>query len=40
MSAEIPLRRVAPAYPRRPQVDLADGRQAALEAFAASRRPV
>ena len=34
------LRRLAPAYPRQPQVDLAAGRQAALDAFAASRRPL
>ena len=33
------LRRLAPTYPRQPQVDLAAGRQAALEAFTASRRP-
>ncbi|WP_028914373.1 deoxyribodipyrimidine photo-lyase [Pseudoxanthomonas sp. J31] len=31
------LRRVAPRYPRRPQVDLAAGRAAALEAFVALR---
>jgi deoxyribodipyrimidine photo-lyase len=34
------LRRFAPEYPRRPQVDLAGGRQAALDAFTASRKPV
>ncbi|GAB3511806.1 cryptochrome/photolyase family protein [Pseudoxanthomonas daejeonensis] len=32
------LRRHAPGYPRMPQVDLAEGRQAALEAFAALKR--
>ncbi len=32
------LRRLAPGYPRTPQVDLAEGRQAALEAFALLKR--
>ncbi|UWX04846.1 deoxyribodipyrimidine photo-lyase [Pseudoxanthomonas sp. NC8] len=32
------LRRHAPSYPRQPQVGLAQGRQAALEAFAALKR--
>ena len=32
------LRRHAPDYPRQPQVDLAEGRQAALDAFAALKR--
>ncbi len=31
-------RRLAPGYPRTPQVDLAEGRQAALEAFALLKR--
>jgi len=32
------LRRLAPGYPRKPQVDLAQGRQSALDAFAALKR--